>query len=49
MDDKKFKSDSYQRVYQFIRRYRAGKNLDKFRFEDDIEGSMEDCLELLLE
>ncbi len=49
MDIKEFKSDPYQRVYQFIRRYRAGKNIDKFCFQNATEGSADDCLELLLE
>ena len=49
MNDKEFRSNSYQRVYQFIRRYRAGKNIDEFCFENGVEGSAEDCLEMLLE
>ena len=49
MNDEEFKSDSYQRVYQYIRRYRAGKKLDEFNFQETVEGSIENCLELLLE
>ncbi len=50
MDNKEFKRSSYQRVYQYLRRYSAGKNLDNFSFVGaEEEGSAEDCLELFLE
>lgn len=49
MDDLEFKSDPYQRVYQYIRRHTAGQNLDLFCFSGAIEGTMPDCLQLLLQ
>ncbi len=49
MDNQEFRSDPYQRVYQFIRRFRVGKNLDDFSFKTAIEGTTENCLEMLLE
>ena len=49
MDDREFKGAPFQRVYQYIRRYTYGKNLDGFSFSSKIEGTAEDYLELLLQ
>lgn len=50
MDEQEFFGDPYQRVYQYIRRYVAGQNLDLFSFTSGVtEESMQDCLQLLLQ
>ena len=48
MNEQEFQSDPYQRVYQYIRRHTAGRNLDEFTFNGVAEGSTQDCLEILL-
>ena len=48
MDQKEFGSDSYQRVYQYIRRHMNYENLDAFSYAGILEGSPHDCLDLLL-
>ena len=48
MDEVEFRSDSYQRVYQYIRRHIAGQNLDHFSYAGNTEGKPQDCLEQLL-
>ena len=49
MDSEEFKGDTYQRVYQYIRRFAAGSDLNAFSFQGGtVEGSPEDCLKLLL-
>ncbi len=48
MDDEEFKSNSYQRVYQYIRRFTAKKNLDSFSFNGCVKGTPQDCLEIIL-
>jgi hypothetical protein len=48
MDDEEFKGASYQRVYQYIRRYTAGQNLDTFSYAGEVEGRPQDCAEQLL-
>ncbi len=49
MDDEEFKSNSYQRVYQYIRRFTAKQNLDSFSFNGCVEGTPQDCLEIILQ
>jgi hypothetical protein len=50
MDSEEFKSSSYQRVYQYLRRFAAGSDLNVFSFRETAkpEGTPENCLDLLL-
>ncbi len=48
MNDEEFKSNSYQRVYQYIRRFTAKQNLDSFYFNECVEGTPKDCLKIIL-
>ena len=46
MDQKEFESETYQRVYQYLRRHTANSNLDRFFYHmGSVEGSPQDCLE----
>ncbi len=49
MDDEEFKSNSYQRVYQYIRQFIAKQNLDSFSFNECVEETPQDCLEIILQ
>ncbi|XP_078518528.1 E3 ubiquitin-protein ligase rnf213-alpha-like [Lissotriton helveticus] len=50
MDCNIFKSDSFQRSYQYLKKYRNRQSLDTFCFTSSkIEGSEKECLEILLE
>ena len=47
MDEKEFKNETLQRVYQYLRRHAAGNNLDLFSYKSGIiEGTPQDCLEI---
>ena len=49
MDDEEFKSSTFQRVYQYLRRHDSSPSLlDQFKYEGRIEGSITDCLQHLL-
>ena len=54
MDEGEYWSYPYQQVYQYVRRYMAGFNLDSYTFEPDVDGhaddgsSPEDFLDLTL-
>ncbi|CAI8017205.1 E3 ubiquitin-protein ligase rnf213-alpha [Geodia barretti] len=49
MDQKTFSSETFQRVYQYLRRHVANSNLDSFAFDhNNIEGTPHDCLQILL-
>lgn len=48
MDDVEFRSDPYQRVYQYIRRFDNGCQLDAFSYCQNVEGTKQDCVQLLL-
>ena len=49
MDQKTFSSETFQRVYQYLRRHVANRNLDSFAFDhNNIEGTPHDCLQILL-
>ena len=48
MDDEEFRSSTFQRVYQYLRRHIAKFDLDAFSFSGVAEGSAADCLSLLL-
>lgn len=49
MDNKEFTDPTFQRVYQYLRRYTGGGNLDNFKYQGNTEGSMVDCLKLCLQ
>ena len=49
MDEDEFKSDTYQRVYQYLRRHVKNSNLSVFTYsQGNIEGTPQDCLNILL-
>ena len=49
MDGEEFKSEAYQRVYQYLRRHVMNHNLDQFSYsKGSIEGSPSDCLQVIL-
>ena len=48
-DQKTCSSETFQRVYQYLRRHVANSNLDSFAFDhNNIEGTPHDCLQILL-
>nr|XP_046247516.1 E3 ubiquitin-protein ligase rnf213-alpha-like isoform X2 [Scatophagus argus] len=47
MDDKCFRSEAYQRPYQYLTRFYNGDNLDNFTYQG-IEGTHAKCLQILL-
>ena len=49
MDLEEFRSPSYQRVYQYLRRHTMGSNLDAFAYTGLIEGEPKDCLHMILQ
>ena len=48
MDEEEFRSLSFQRAYQYLRRHIAKYSLDDFTFTGAAEGTAYDCLYLLL-
>ncbi|XP_047657054.1 E3 ubiquitin-protein ligase rnf213-alpha isoform X2 [Tachysurus fulvidraco] len=46
MDDKEFRSEAYQRPYQYLKQFHNGNNLDGFMYRG-IEGTHVECLQLL--
>ena len=49
MDQGEFESETFQRVYQYLRRHAAGSNIDTFSyFRGTIEGTPHDCLQSFL-
>ena len=49
MDSDEFRSESFQRVYQYLRRHTTRTNLDRFSYsEDNVEGTPHDCLQVVL-
>ena len=49
MDQKEFESETFQRVYQYLRRHAAGNNLDRFSYiRGTTEGTPHDCLQTFL-
>ncbi len=48
MDETIFKSAPYQRVFQYLRNYTAGVNLDSFQFSEAVEGTCHDFLDMIL-
>lgn len=49
MDEEIFKSAPYQRVFQYLRRYTGGANLDLFQFNQTVEGTSQECLQMILQ
>uniref|UniRef100_UPI0037E99DD8 E3 ubiquitin-protein ligase rnf213-alpha-like n=1 Tax=Semicossyphus pulcher TaxID=241346 RepID=UPI0037E99DD8 len=47
MDDESFRSEVYQRPYQYLTRFHNKNNLDNFTY-DGIEGTPAECLQILL-
>ena len=49
MDKDEFRSEAFQRVYQYLRRHTAKTNLDSFSYsKGSVEGSPHDCLQIIL-
>ncbi|XP_073505879.1 E3 ubiquitin-protein ligase RNF213 isoform X2 [Phyllobates terribilis] len=49
MDVKEFRSECFQRPYQYLIRFREGQNLDTFAYtEDSLEGNPAKCLQIFL-
>ncbi|XP_077086723.1 E3 ubiquitin-protein ligase rnf213-alpha [Siphateles boraxobius] len=46
MDDQEFKSEAYQRPYQYLQRFYNGDNLDAFMYQG-VEGTHVECLQML--
>ncbi|RXN38155.1 E3 ubiquitin-protein ligase RNF213-alpha-like protein [Labeo rohita] len=46
MDDQEFRSEAYQRPYQYLQRFYNGVNLDTFRYQG-VEGTHVECLQML--
>lgn len=46
MDDQEFRSEAYQRPYQYLKRFHNGLNLDGFLY-GGIEGTHVECLQML--
>lgn len=46
MDDEYFRSEAYQRPYQYLKRFHEGIDLDNFTFSG-VEGSHTECLQML--
>lgn len=50
MDKKEFESETFQRVYQYLKRHTLGSNLDTFSYAmGSTEGTSDDCLQILLQ
>ncbi|CAH6776517.1 Rnf213 [Phodopus roborovskii] len=49
MDLVEFRSEAFQRPYQYLRRFHQSQNLDTFQYENgSVEGSPEECLQHFL-
>ncbi|XP_035389185.1 E3 ubiquitin-protein ligase rnf213-alpha-like isoform X2 [Electrophorus electricus] len=46
MDDEHFRSEAYQRPYQYLKRFYEGTDLDNFTFIG-VEGSHKECLQMM--
>ncbi|KAM9393995.1 E3 ubiquitin-protein ligase rnf213-alpha-like isoform 2-T2 [Pholidichthys leucotaenia] len=47
MDEEEFKSEAFQRPYQYLKRFHNHSDLDMFTYQD-VEGSHVECLQMLL-
>ncbi|XP_067319963.1 E3 ubiquitin-protein ligase RNF213 isoform X2 [Anolis sagrei] len=43
-----FRSEAFQRPFQYLRRVNTGENLDRFQYEGLVEGTPAECLQLFL-
>ncbi|XP_064404373.1 E3 ubiquitin-protein ligase RNF213-like isoform X3 [Halichondria panicea] len=48
MNKKEFEGPTIQRVYQYLKRYTNGQNLDTFLYQGLVEGDERDCLKIIL-
>ena len=49
MDQEVFENETFQRVYQYLSRYAAGTDLDRFSYQrQSVEGTPQDCLQIFL-
>ena len=49
MDENEFESDTFQRVYQYLRCHATNSNLDGFTYnKGTVEGTPYDCLQIVL-
>ncbi|XFF88667.1 hypothetical protein AB1E18_014886 [Capra hircus] len=49
MDQRAFRSEIFQRPYQYLRRFHQKENLDTFQYQkDSVEGSPSECIQHLL-
>ncbi|XP_078257499.1 E3 ubiquitin-protein ligase rnf213-alpha-like isoform X2 [Rhinoraja longicauda] len=48
MDEKEFQSESFQRPYQYLRKFKNNQTLDNFIYQGTVEGSHVECLQLFL-
>ena len=48
MDNNEFSNSTFQRVYQYLRRHDDGQKLDRFQYQDNVEGTHADCLKHFL-
>uniref|UniRef100_A0A4X1UID3 E3 ubiquitin-protein ligase RNF213 n=1 Tax=Sus scrofa TaxID=9823 RepID=A0A4X1UID3_PIG len=49
MDEQVFRSETFQRPYQYLRRFHQKENLDLFRYQEgSVEGSPGECIQHLL-
>ncbi|XP_021096800.1 E3 ubiquitin-protein ligase RNF213 isoform X2 [Heterocephalus glaber] len=49
MDKRKFRSETFQRPYQYLRRFHQNENLDTFQYQEgSVEGTPEECVQHLL-
>ena len=47
VDTQEFETPSYQRAYQYLKRHDRGQNLDDFTYEQSIEDTHAECLEVI--
>ncbi|XP_036409284.1 E3 ubiquitin-protein ligase rnf213-alpha isoform X2 [Megalops cyprinoides] len=45
MDDQEFRSEAYQRPYQYLKRFHNGDNLDNFMYQG-VEGTHVECMQM---
>ena len=49
MDKNEFENDTFQRVYQYLRRHATNSNLDRFTYnKGTVEGTPHNCLQIVL-
>ncbi|XP_055509816.1 E3 ubiquitin-protein ligase rnf213-alpha isoform X2 [Leucoraja erinacea] len=48
MDEKEFRSESFQRPYQYLRKFKNRETLDTFIYQGTVEGNHVECLQLFL-